>query len=121
MDRLDNDIKKNQFLEEIANWTKLNVVLTHKKTILELLNTPKKQLIFQLSNEKSSRELANEFHMDKHTISKLWKIWIEKGIAKAVPVKGGGIRAQRSFSLLDFEIEIPSLEDALSRKKSEEE
>lgn len=121
MAHLDDDLRKYQFLEEITHWTKLNVILTHKKTILELLKTPKERLIFQLSNGKSSRELANEFHMNKRTVSKLWKTWIENGIAKAVSVRGGGIRAQRSFSLEDFDIEIPSLEDALSGKKSEEE
>lgn len=120
MGQPDIESKKNHLLEELAYWTKLNVILTHKKTILELLESPKERLIFQLSNGKSSRELASEFHMDKRTVSKLWKIWIEKGIAQAVPVKGGGIRAQRSFSLEDFGIEIPSLEEVLSGKKNEE-
>jgi len=121
MGQPDIENEKIQLLGELTRWTKLNVILTHKKAILELLRSPRDRLIFQLSNGKSSRELASEFHMDKRTVSKLWKIWIEKGVAQAVPVKGGGIRAQRSFSLEDFEIEIPSLEEALSGKKNEEE
>jgi hypothetical protein len=117
----DSEQQKIEALKTIVNWIKLNTILSHKQTILNILNTPKEKLVFQLSDGKTSRELAQQFHMDKNTITKWWRKWIDNGIAQPIVVKGGGIRAQRSFSLEDFGIEIPSMQEAMSQITPEEE
>ena len=121
MAKEDKENEKNLISEEVLRWIKLNVILTHKTGILETLTSPKEQLLFQESNGKTSRELAAQFQMDKRTVMKFWKKWVMKGIAQPIPVKGGGIRAQRSFSLEDFGIEIPSFDEAKGEKRKEEE
>jgi len=82
----DSANRKIELLQELATWTRLNTILTHKKAILETFEFSKELLIFQLSKGKSSRELAKEFHMNKKTVTNLWKRWIEKGLAQAISV-----------------------------------
>jgi len=99
--------KVEDLLKELVKWTKVTSIPHVRKLLLELLTTPKEKKAYQISDgEKTSREVARLSKLGKFKVQTMWKAWIISGIAEPVPVKGGGNRAKRNFSLDDFGIDI---------------
>jgi len=93
-------------LEELVKWTKVTSIPQVKKVLLELLTTPEEKKAYQLSDgERTIRKVAKKSNLSTFKVSKLWGSWINAGIAEPIPVKGGGSRAKKNFSLDDFGIE----------------
>jgi len=102
--------RMTELLEELVKWTKVTSIPKVKELLLEVLASPEEKAAYQSSDgKKSVRELARQVNMGSVTIARWWKKWMKAGIAEPLSVKGGK-RAVRSFSLEDFDIEIPELE-----------
>lgn len=98
-----------ELLEELVRWTKVTSIPKVKKLLLEILSKPEQKLAYQLSDGKTRKEVAKQVGVSVFSISKWWERWTRAGISEAIPVRGGGKRAIRSFSLDDFGIEVPPI------------
>jgi len=99
-----------ELLEELVRWTKVTGIPSVKKLLLEILKNPEEKIAYQASDGKSSKEVAKQTNVSYVTITLWWKKWIKVGIAESVRAPGGS-RARRVFSLDDFGIEVPAIEE----------
>lgn len=119
---MSKEDKMIELLEELVRWTKVTSIPHAKKLLEEILQSPEEKTAYQASDEKMSyEEIAKLVNVSSMTISNYGKKWIKNGIARAVPVKGGGQRAVRLFSLEDFGIEIPTITPKPKKSKPVEE
>lgn len=108
-----------ELLEEMLKWTKVTSI-PHVKTLLsEILPSDKEKVAYHYSDGRGSQEVAKFAKVGFATITKWWKVWARAGIAELVSVKGGE-RAKRIFSLEDFGIVVPQLEEVKPEKKEGE-
>lgn len=99
--------KMIQLLEEILIWTRLQGVRNAKAVLEETLNDDKLKLAYHLSDGRSSAEVANACGVSGMTITNWWRRWFTMGIAQ--PSKRYKGRFERTFSLEDLGIRIPSI------------
>jgi len=105
-----------ELLEELVKWTKVTSISKVKKLLLEILSNPEEKIAYQSSNgERSGREVAEQANVTQPTIAGWWKKWLKAGIAEPVSVRRGK-RARRLFSLDDFGIEVPVIEEATAKE-----
>jgi DNA-binding MarR family transcriptional regulator len=108
-----------ELLEELVKWTKVTSIPEVKRLLLEILSSPEEKIAYQSSNgETTGREVADKANVTQPTVAKWWKKWVRVGIAEAVSVRRGK-RAKRLFSLNDFGIEVPTLEEATEEREKE--
>ena len=110
-----------ELLEELLKWTKVTSIPRVKELLLGILESAEERIAYQSSDGKeSSREVADQASVSQFKVAKWWKKWIKAGIAEPVSVRRGE-RAMRIFSLDDFGIEIPVIEEATKKEKGENE
>ena len=100
-----------ELLEELVKWARVTSFPKVKELLIKILVSPAEKVAYQSSDgEKTSREVAGIANVSQPTISKWWKTWIRAGVAESVSVRRGE-RAKRIFSLDDFGIEVPIIEN----------
>jgi DNA-binding CsgD family transcriptional regulator len=108
-----------QLLEEILKWTRLEGVQRAKTTLTELLKTHAEKLVYEYSDGRTSRQIADIVGVSHATVTNYWKKWARYGIVKEVGARGG-TRYQRVFSLSDFGIEVPPVSVATRQAETTE-
>jgi hypothetical protein len=109
---MNKEDKMIELLEELVKWTKAVSIPKVKELLLSILESPEEMVAYQLSDgEKGGREVAERANVSQPTVAKWWKKWIVSGIAEPISVQRGE-RARRIFSLDDFGIEVPLIEQA---------
>jgi hypothetical protein len=106
-----NDQKSDrmiQLLEEILKWTSFEAKQDVRNTLIELLKTDTEKLIYQKSDGRTSREVAQVAGTSHGTVVNYWRKWSGHAIVEEVRSRGG-TRYKRVFSLTDFGIEIPQV------------
>ncbi len=104
---VDKQDKVIELLEEILIWTRLQGVQNAKTVLASTLATDVHKLAYQLSDGRSSAEVAKDCGVTGMTVTNYWKRWFTLGIARPSPKYKG--RFERIFSLEDLGIEIPSI------------
>ena len=99
-----------ELLEELVKWTKVTSMPSVRKLLLEILPKPEQKIAYQASDETKIKDVAEQANVSTFLVSKWWEIWTKAGIAEDVPVRGGK-RTIRKFSLEDFGIEVPVIEE----------
>jgi len=100
-----------ELLEELVKWARVTSFPKVKELLIGILVSPEEKVAYQSSDgEKTSRDVAEIANVSHPTISIWWKAWIKAGIAESVSVQRGE-RAKRIFSLDDFGIEVPIIEN----------
>ena len=99
--------KMVQLLEEILIWTRLQGVQNAKAVLDEALSDDKLKLAYHLSDGRSSTEVGNACDVTGMTITNWWRKWFTIGIAQ--PSKRYKGRFERTFSLEDLGIKVPSI------------
>lgn len=113
----NNEIK--DILKEILKWTKFEGIQKVKQVIEATLDNDAKRLIYELSDGKSSPEIAKIVRTDPSTVRDYWRNWAVLGIAEIHP--GYKRRYQRIFSLKELGIEIPEIEESFEGEEGAEE
>lgn len=104
---MDNQDKIVKLLEELIFWIKEMASPQIKQRLDKTLDTSEQKIAYDISDGiKTTREVGKFVKVSHVTIGNWWKSWINEGIAEAIPVKGGGSRAKKKFSLENFGIEI---------------
>lgn len=98
-----------ELLEEILKWVRLEGVQRAKDTLIGLLKTDTEKLVYENSDGRTSREIADVVGTSHATITNYWKKWARYGVVKEMSTRGGGSRFKRVFSLSDFGIEVPQI------------
>jgi predicted transcriptional regulator len=111
--------KMIQLLEEILKWTRLEGVQRAKITLAELLKTDVEKLVYEYSDGRTSREIAEIVGISHATVVNYWKKWARSGIVKEVGARGG-TRYRRIFSLPNFGIEVPRVAPTARQERVEE-
>ena len=104
---VDKQDKVIELLEQILTWTRLQGVQNARAVLLDALNSDTLKVAYQLSDGRSSTEVAKACNLSPMTITNYWRRWFTLGIAQ--PSKKYKGRFERTFSLEDFGIEIPSI------------
>lgn len=112
---MSKDDETVNLLKELVKWTKVTNIPKVKKILLETLPSPEEKVAYELSDGRSSDKIAKKVGVSSMTITRWWKKWINIGIAESISARGGQ-RAEKTFSLEDFDIEIPKVKIPTSKK-----
>jgi len=115
---VDKQDKVIELLEEILRWTRLQGVQNARAVLVDVLNTDTFKVAYQLSDGRSSAEVAKACNVSPMTITNYWRRWFTLGIAQ--PSKKYKGRFERAFSLEDLGIGIPSIEVGAKAKAKKE-
>ena len=115
---VDKQDKVIELLEEILRWTRLQGVQNARAVLVDALKTDTLKVAYQLSDGRSSAEVAKACDVSGMTVTTYWKRWFTLGIAQPSNRYKG--RFERTFSLEDFGIEIPSIEVGAKAKTKKE-
>jgi len=115
--RKENDTA--QLLREILKWTKFQGMLKVKEVLLETLKKDEEKITYENSDGRDSRDIASIAGISHQTVVNYWRRWATLGLAEPIKVRGG-IRYKKSFSLLDFGIEVPKVKVAKIPKEEKE-
>lgn len=105
-------------LEEILKWIKFEGRIKAIEIFRSELDNDLKKLIYELSDGKSSVEIAKSTNVTSQTVRDYWHRWAEKGMMEIC--QGYKRRYCRIFSLKELGIEIPELEPQVSEEKEGE-
>ena len=103
-------------LIEILKWTKFAGMEKVRKAIDDSMKTDLKKLVYELSDGRSSPDIAQETGVDESTIRDYWKTWISLGLVEIHPDYKK--RCRKLFSLNEFGIEIPKAKTLTSIKET---
>lgn len=107
-ENIDKQDKMIQVLEEILTWTRFQGIQNVKAVLLGALKPGSRERVaYQLSDGRSSVEVGKACGVSGMTVTNYWRRWFTLGIAQ--PSKKYKGRFERTFSLEDFGIEIPSI------------
>jgi hypothetical protein len=108
-----------ELLEEIVKWVRLEGAQRAKDTLTGLLKTDVEKLVYENSDGRTSREIAQVVGTSHATVINYWKKWARYGIVKEKGSRGG-TRFVKVFSLEDFGIEVPRIyaEDGIAEGES---
>lgn len=115
---VDKQDKVIELLEQILTWTRLQGVQNARAVLLDALNSDTLKVAYQLSDGRSSIEVAKACNLSPMTITNYWRRWFTLGIAQ--PSKKYKGRFERIFSLEDLGIEVPSIEVKVKAKTKKE-
>jgi len=94
-------------LSEIAKWTRFDGIQKARQVLSDNLKKDSEKIAYHNSDGKTSTEIAKISGVSDFAVRSYWKKWASIGIAfPSEKFKG---RYERTFSLEDFGIEIPSL------------
>ena len=117
---MSKEDKMIELLEELVKWTKVTSIPKVKEFLLGILESPEEMVAYQSSDgEASGREVAEQANVSQSTVAKWWKKWIMAGVAEPISVQRGE-RAKRIFSLDDFGIEVPIIDERKIEKEGED-
>ena len=102
---IDKQDKIIELLEEILRWTRLQGVEKARDVLVDTLKTDALKIAYQLSDGRSSTEVAKACSVTSMTVTNYWKRWFTVGVAQ--PSRKYKGRFERVFSLEDLGIEIP--------------
>jgi Fic family protein len=105
-----------ELLKEVLKWTKFQGMMKVKEVLLETLKKDEEKIVYQNSDGRDSRDIAKIAGISHQTVVNYWKRWANVGIVEPIKVRGG-IRYKKSFSLLDFGIEIPKVKVAMTSQE----
>lgn len=97
-----------ELLEEILKWVRLEGAQRAKDTLSGLLKTDAEKLVYENSDGRTSREIAQVVGTSHATVINYWRKWARYGIVKEKGSRGG-TRFVKVFSLADFGIEVPRI------------
>jgi len=97
-----------ELLEEISKWVRFEGVQRATDTFAGLLKTDMERLVYESSDGRTSRDIAQVVGTSHVTVINYWKKWAKHGIVKKKASRGG-TRFVKVFSLTDFGIEIPRI------------
>jgi len=103
-------------LDELIFWTKLSVMPTIRKTVVDYLRSDIDKLVYELSDgERSTREIAQIIsrggrEISHVTVARMWSKWSILNLVMPAQRKG---RYKRLISLESLGIEVPELEVSL--------
>ena len=105
-------------LREILKWIKFAGIKEVKNTLVSLLDTEQKRLVYHLSDGgRGIVKIAKLVGIGStKTIFDMWQAWLKFGLGESIPVKGG-TRFKRSFDLKDFGIEVPQIKEPEREEK----
>jgi len=107
---MERDEQIIELLKELVKWTKFQAWGKVKDVLLSVLDDDEKKKIYHLSDGKnSSRKIADKIVGGKDKVIRHWSEWANFNIVEPIPVKGGGLRYKKIFSLEDFGIDVPKL------------
>jgi DNA-binding MarR family transcriptional regulator len=94
-------------LEEILKWLRLDGLGKAEASLKELMKRDFEKLIYENSDGRTSREIAEVSGVSHATVTNYWNKWAKYGLVEEVRSRGG-TRYKKIFSLSDFGIEVPS-------------
>jgi len=104
-----------ELLQELVKWTKVTSIPEVKDILLETLSKPEEKVAYECSDGRTGAKIAEKVGVHQTTISTWWKKWVKLGIAEYVSASGGK-RGKKTFSLDDFDIEVPSIKVSTPKK-----
>ena len=96
-------------LSELLRWTKFQGMIKLKEVILLNVKTENEKKIYELSNGKTTVEIAGLVGVSHVTVYNYWQRWSKTGIVEPSNKYEG--RYERMVSLLDLGIEVPKIEE----------
>jgi hypothetical protein len=102
------EMDEKQLLREILKWIKFSGMKEVKSTLIEVLDTDAKKLVYQKSDgTKGTAKLAKlGGYRSTSAVANLWNTWLNLSLGESIPVRGGS-RFKRSFDLEKLGIEVP--------------
>jgi len=97
-----------ELLEEILKWLRLEGVERAKTTLNDLIRTDTEKLVYESSDGRTSRGVADIAGVSHTTVVNYWNRWAKYGIVEEVRSRRGA-RYKRIFSLSDFGTEVPAI------------
>ena len=97
-----------ELLEEILKWVRLEGAQRAKDTLTGLLKTDTEKLVYENSDGRASRDIAQVVGTSHGTVVNYWRKWVRFGIVKEKSSRGG-TRFVKVFSLADFGMEVPRI------------
>lgn len=104
---MDSDRETKDILREILKWTKFQGMQKVKQVLETTLDSDTKKLIYELSDGRSSSEIARTAMVSAQTVRNYWREWAVLGIAETHPDYAR--RYHRIFSLMEVGINVPDI------------
>ncbi len=96
----DFEKQKLEILEQILQWQKLSGLVVFRNMVPEVLDTDKKQVVFELTDGENSQEKVSKMaDVATGTVSNWWREWHSKGFL----IKKGA-RYQKIASIKDLKL-----------------
>lgn len=106
----NEESEQTRLLREILKWIKFAGMKEVKNTLVSILDTEQKRLVYHLSDgTRGTVKIAKLAGIGSNrTVFDMWQTWLKLGLGENIPVRGGS-RLRRSFDLEDFGIEVPRI------------
>jgi len=116
MSKEDNE--QTKLLREILKWIKFSGMKELKNTLLSVLDTEQKRLVYHLSDGTRGTVKITKLARigSTSTVFDMWQTWLKLGLGDSIPVRGGS-RFKRSFDFEDLGIEVPRVEETEKKEK----
>jgi len=120
-EKKDKQDRMIELLQEMLKWTKFAGMKEVKNTLVSVLDTEQKRLVYHLSDgTRGTVEIAKLAGIGSTgTVFDMWQAWLKLGLGESIPVRGGS-RFKRSFDLEDFGIEVPQIKEVKKEEKQME-
>lgn len=106
-----------ELLEELVKWKRFEGAQLAKKILRELLSKDTEKIVYQYSDGRGTKEIAELAGVSDFSVRNYWKKWNVEGLV--VPSNKFKGRYERIFSLEDFGIEIPRIKIATEASKEQ--
>ncbi|MGI0086800.1 MAG: hypothetical protein ACREBI_02420 [Nitrosotalea sp.] len=94
-----------ELLEELVKWKRFEGAQLAKKVLRELLAKDTEKIVYQYSDGRGTKEIADLAGVSDFLVRSYWKKWNVEGLV--IPSEKHKGRYERVFSLEDFGIETP--------------
>ena len=106
-----------ELLEELVKWKRFEGAQLAKKILRELLSKDAEKIVYQYSDGRGSKDIADLAGVSDFSVRSYWKKWNVEGLV--IPSKKHKGRYEKVFSLEDFGIEIPPTKSAPDTKNEQ--
>lgn len=114
----DKQDRMIELLEEILKWTKFEGRKRVTEVFKSELDDETKKLVYELSDGRSSPEIARIVKVDSSTVRDWWRKWADTSIMEIC--QGYKRRYCKTLSLGELGIEAPEFEPTALEEKKEE-
>lgn len=119
---MSNSIEFNEKIDELTFWLKFSVWSVFIKTIRATLVSELDQLVYELSDNRSTREIAQIItksgrKITHQTVANMWQRWAEVPIVMPAQKKG---RYKRVVSLKAIGMPVPVIEGLPKESETDE-